>query len=124
MMSVNIIIRNAKKAYGDTVIIPNLSLDIKEGELFTLLGPSGCGKPTLLRMIAGFNSIEGGDFFFGKRRINDLDPAKRNIGMVFQNYAIFPHMTVRKNVEFGLKNKKLPQDKIKEKTVEFMKLMQ
>lgn len=123
-MSVNIIIRNAKKAYGDTVIIPNLSLDIKEGELFTLLGPSGCGKTTLLRMIAGFNSIEGGDFYFNDKRINDLDPAKRNIGMVFQNYAIFPHFTVRKNIEFGLKNKKLLADEISSTAEEYMKLVQ
>ena len=101
-----------------------MSLDIREGEFFTLLGPSGCGKTTLLRMIAGFNSIEGGDFFFGEKRINDLDPAKRNIGMVFQNYAIFPHYTVRKNVEFGLKNKKFPKDKIKTQSEKFMKLMQ
>lgn len=123
-MSEEIIIKHALKKYGDNVIIPDLSLDIREGEFFTLLGPSGCGKTTLLRMIAGFNSIEGGDFFFGEKRINDLDPAKRNIGMVFQNYAIFPHYTVRKNVEFGLKNKKFPKDKIKIQSEKFMKLMQ
>ena len=123
-MSDNISIRHAMKKYGDNVVIPDLSLEIKEGEFFTLLGPSGCGKTTLLRMIAGFNSIEGGDFYFSDRRINDCDPAKRNIGMVFQNYAIFPHMTVRKNVEFGLKNKKLPKKEIAEKTEKFMKLMQ
>ena len=123
-MSEEIIIKHALKKYGDNVIIPDLSLDIREGEFFTLLGPSGCGKTTLLRMIAGFNSIEGGDFFFGEKRINDLDPAKRNIGMVFQNYAIFPHYTVRKNVEFGLKNKKFPKDKIKSQSEKFMKLMQ
>jgi len=120
---VSISIRHALKKYGDNVIIPDLNLEIKEGEFFTLLGPSGCGKTTLLRMIAGFNSIEGGDFYFDDRRINDLDPAKRNIGMVFQNYAIFPHMTVRKNVEFGLKNRKLPKEKIQEQTDKFMKLM-
>ena len=123
-VSVTISIKHALKKYGENVIIPDLNLDIKEGEFFTLLGPSGCGKTTLLRMIAGFNSIEGGDFYFSDRRINDLDPAKRNIGMVFQNYAIFPHMTVRKNVEFGLKNKKLPKAEIASKTDEFMKLMQ
>lgn len=123
-MSEEIIIKHALKKYGDNVIIPDLSLDIREGEFFTLLGPSGCGKTTLLRMIAGFNSIEGGDFFFGEKRINDLDPAKRNIGMVFQNYAIFPHYTVRKNVEFGLKNKKFPKDKIKTQSEKFMHLMQ
>ena len=123
-MSEEIIIKHALKKYGDNVIIPDLSLDIREGEFFTLLGPSGCGKTTLLRMIAGFNSIEGGDFYFGEKRINDLDPAKRNIGMVFQNYAIFPHYTVRKNVEFGLKNKKFPKDKIKTQSEKFMQLMQ
>jgi len=122
-VSVKIIIRNAVKKYGDNVIIGGLNLDIKEGEFFTLLGPSGCGKTTLLRMIAGFNSIEGGDFFFNETRINDMDPVKRNIGMVFQNYAIFPNMTVEKNVAFGLKNRKLPKEEIQQKTNQFLKLM-
>ena len=122
-MSVNIKIRDAVKKYGDNTIISDLSLDIKEGEFFTLLGPSGCGKTTLLRMIAGFNSIEGGDFYFGDTRINDMDPAKRNIGMVFQNYAIFPNMTVEKNVAFGLRNRKLPKEEIASKTDQFLKLM-
>lgn len=123
-MAVNIKVRNAVKRYGDNTIISGLSLDIKEGEFFTLLGPSGCGKTTLLRMIAGFNSIEGGDFYFNSKRINDLDPAKRNIGMVFQNYAIFPHLTVEKNVAFGLANRKYPKQKIAEETDKFLKLMQ
>ena len=122
-MSVKIKIRDAIKRYGDNTIIEGLSLDIKEGEFFTLLGPSGCGKTTLLRMIAGFNSIEGGDFYFNETRINDMDPAKRNIGMVFQNYAIFPNMTVEKNVAFGLKNRKLPKEEIQSKTDQFLKLM-
>ncbi len=123
-MSVAISIKDAVKKYGSNTIIPKLSLTIKEGEFFTLLGPSGCGKTTLLRMIAGFNSIEGGDFFFNKKRINDLDPAKRNIGMVFQNYAIFPHYTVRQNVEFGLKNQKVPAEERRVRTDKFLKLMQ
>lgn len=122
-MSVTIKIVDAVKKYGDNTIITDLSLDIKEGEFFTLLGPSGCGKTTLLRMIAGFNSIEGGDFFFNEKRINDMDPVKRNIGMVFQNYAIFPNLTVEKNVAFGLKNRKLPKEEIKEKTDQFLRLM-
>ncbi len=122
-MSVGIKINHAVKAYGDNVVIPDLSLEVKDGEFFTLLGPSGCGKTTLLRMIAGFNSIEGGDFFFGDRRINDIDPAKRNIGMVFQNYAIFPHLTVEKNVQFGLKNRKMSKEEMNKLTDEFMKLM-
>lgn len=122
-MSVRIKIRDAVKKYGDNTIISDLSLDIREGEFFTLLGPSGCGKTTLLRMIAGFNSIEGGDFFFNDTRINDMDPVKRKIGMVFQNYAIFPNMTVEKNVAFGLKNRKLPKEEIKSKTDQFLRLM-
>ena len=123
-MSVNIKIENAQKRYGDNIIIENLSIDIKQGEFFTLLGPSGCGKTTLLRMIAGFNSIEKGNFYFNEKRINDLDPAKRNIGMVFQNYAIFPHLTVEQNVEFGLKNRKVSKEEMKVETDKFLKLMQ
>ena len=122
-MNVGISIKHAVKKYQDFTAIPDLSLEIKPGEFFTLLGPSGCGKTTLLRMIAGFNSIEGGEFYFGDRLINDLDPAKRNIGMVFQNYAIFPHLTVRKNVAFGLQNRKLPKDQIETQTDKFLKLM-
>lgn len=116
-------IQSAVKKYGDVTIIPDLNLEIKDGEFFTLLGPSGCGKTTLLRMIAGFNSIEGGDFYFNEERINDKDPSTRNIGMVFQNYAIFPHLTVRQNVEFGLKQRKLPKEEIKKYTDKFLKLM-
>ncbi len=122
-MNIDIRISHALKKYGDNVVIPDLSLEIKPGEFFTLLGPSGCGKTTLLRMIAGFNSIEGGDFYFADRRINDLDPAKRNIGMVFQNYAIFPHLSVRDNVAFGLKERKMNKAAIREQTDKFLKLM-
>jgi len=122
-MSINIKIKNAVKRYGKNTIISGLSLEIKEGEFFTLLGPSGCGKTTLLRMIAGFNSIEEGDFYFNDKRINLIDPAKRNIGMVFQNYAIFPHLSVKNNVAFGLKNRKYPKDKIESETMKFLELM-
>ena len=124
-MSVTIKIDHAHKCYGSNVIIEDLSVNIREGEFFTLLGPSGCGKTTLLRMIAGFNSIEGGDFYFNDKRINDMDPSKRRIGMVFQNYAIFPHLTVEKNVMFGLKNlpNKMTKAEMKEQTDKFMKLM-
>ncbi len=89
-MSVTITIKDAVKKYGETTVIPDLSLTIKEGELLTLLGPSGCGKTTLLRMIAGFNTIEGGDFYFNDKRINDMDPGKRGIGMVFSELRDFP----------------------------------
>ena len=124
-MSVTIKIDHAHKRYGSNVIIEDLSVKIREGEFFTLLGPSGCGKTTLLRMIAGFNSIEGGDFYFNDKRINDMDPSKRRIGMVFQNYAIFPHLTVENNVMFGLKNqpKKLSREEMLKQTEKFMQLM-
>ena len=124
-MSVTIKIDHAHKCYGSSVIIEDLSVHIREGEFFTLLGPSGCGKTTLLRMIAGFNTIEGGDFYFNDKRINDMDPSKRRIGMVFQNYAIFPHLTVEHNVMFGLKNQpnRMSKAEMKEQTLKFMKLM-
>ncbi len=123
-MSVSIRINHALKKYGDTVIIPDLSLTINDGEFFTLLGPSGCGKTTLLRMIAGFNSIEGGEFYFGDKLINNLEPGARNTGMVFQNYAVFPHLTVRKNVAYGLTNRKLSKAEIKKRTDEHLELVQ
>lgn len=106
-MSVAISFKDIVKKYGDTTVIPELSLDIKKGEFFTLLGPSGCGKTTLLRMVAGFNSIEGGALVFNDKVMNDVPPGKRNIGMVFQNYAIFPHLSVAENVAFGLQNRKV-----------------
>jgi len=108
-MSKDITIKNAIKRYGENTIIPNLSLEIKNGELFTLLGPSGCGKTTLLRMIAGFNSIEGGTIEFSGSVINNVPPHRRNIGMVFQDYAIFPHLTVEQNVRYGLKEHNVPR---------------
>lgn len=119
-----IVIDHAKKIYGDIAVIEDLNLEVPNGALFTLLGPSGCGKTTLLRMIAGFNSIEGGNFYFGKTRINDMDPSKRNIGMVFQDYAIFPHLTVHDNVAFGLKQRKVAKDELERQTEKYLKLMQ
>lgn len=123
-MSKTITIKNAVKRFGDNTIIPDLSLKIENSELFTLLGPSGCGKTTLLRMIAGFNSIEGGEFYFNDEKINNLEPGKRNIGMVFQNYAIFPNISVRKNVQFGLKYKNISKEEMESETDKFLKLVQ
>lgn len=119
-MSVGISFKNIIKKYGENVIIPDLSLEVKEGEFFTLLGPSGCGKTTLLRMVAGFNTIEGGTISFNGQVINDIPPAKRNIGMVFQNYAVFPHMTVRQNVAFGLKNRRVSKEEIDRRVSEIL----
>jgi iron(III) transport system ATP-binding protein len=123
-MSNEVIIKDAVKRYGDFTALNGVSLDIREGEFFTLLGPSGCGKTTLLRMIAGFNSIEGGDFYFGEKRINDVAAHKRDIGMVFQNYAIFPHLTVKENVAYGLKARKTPKAEIETRVEEALKLVQ
>ena len=122
-MSVSIAIDHVVKKFGENVIIPDLTANIKNGELFTLLGPSGCGKTTLLRMIAGFNSIEGGTIAFGDQVINDVPAYKRNIGMVFQSYAIFPHLTVRKNVEYGLRLRNIPKDEMKKRTDEMLALV-
>ena len=123
-MSNEVIIKDAVKRYGDFTALNGVSLNIKEGEFFTLLGPSGCGKTTLLRMIAGFNSIEGGDFYFGDKRINDVPAHKRDIGMVFQNYAIFPHLTVKENVAYGLKARKVGKKEMEERVEEALKLVQ
>ena len=120
-MSVRITFEDIVKRYGSHEVIPKLNLKVREGEFFTLLGPSGCGKTTLLRMVAGFNSIEGGTISFNDKVINDLPAGKRNIGMVFQNYAVFPHMSVQKNVEFGLKNRKIPKDEIDRRVAEVLK---
>ena len=111
-MSVAINIDKVIKKYGDNTVINGLSLDIKPGEFFTLLGPSGCGKTTLLRMIIGFNSIEGGEIRVDGKVVNKIPTNLRNMGMVFQNYAVFPHMSVAENVAFGLKTRKMPKEEI------------
>lgn len=122
-MSVAINIENVVKRFGKDTIINGLSLNIKEGEFFTLLGPSGCGKTTLLRMIIGFNSIEGGEIKLDDKLINNIPTNKRNMGMVFQNYAIFPHMSVKDNVAFGLKRQKMNKKEIDEKVDEILKIV-
>ena len=111
-MSVSITVKDVIKRFGSNTVINGLSLTIDPGEFFTLLGPSGCGKTTLLRMIIGFNSIEGGTISVDGRVINDIPVNERNMGMVFQNYAIFPHMSVAENVAFGLRTRRLPKDEI------------
>ncbi|HML32256.1 ABC transporter ATP-binding protein [Sporomusa sphaeroides] len=122
-MSVSIDIENVVKKYGNDTIIKGLSLQIEPGEFFTLLGPSGCGKTTLLRMIIGFNSIEGGLIKVGGRIVNDVSPDKRNMGMVFQNYAIFPHMSVKDNVAFGLRMRRIPEKDIEQQVDGILKIV-
>ncbi len=103
----NIAVRELTKRFGSVPAVERVTLDIGDGELFTLLGPSGCGKTTLLRLIAGFCRPDGGSLRFGERVVNDLPPHARNIGMVFQNYALWPHMTVYQNVAYGLRLRRL-----------------
>ena len=126
-MGVSIQVNNVTKAYGHNIVIQGLSCEIKPGEFFTLLGPSGCGKTTLLRMIIGFNSIEAGEILVDGKVINNIPTNRRNMGMVFQNYAVFPHMNVRDNVAYGLKNRKVPKAeryKQVEKILELVKIDQ
>src|SRR3972149_4193240 len=102
-----IVLREVVKRFGSVTAVDRASLDVGDGELFTLLGPSGCGKTTLLRLVAGFYRPDAGEIGFGERVVNALPPYERNIGMVFQNYALWPHMTVFANVAYGLRLRKL-----------------
>jgi len=103
------------KRFGGVTAVDAVSLDVSDGELFTLLGPSGCGKTTLLRLLAGFSVPDGGEIWFGPRRVDALPPYDRNIGMVFQNYALWPHMTVRGNITYGLRLRHLSSAEIGER---------
>src|SRR5438477_9834450 len=98
----SVTIRAVKKNFGDVPILHGVDIDIRDGSFTVLVGPSGCGKSTLLRMIAGLEEINGGEIRIGDRRVNDLPPKERDIAMVFQNYALYPHMTVRDNMAFAL----------------------
>ncbi len=122
-MGVAIQIDNVTKAYGKNIVIQGLSAEIQPGEFFTLLGPSGCGKTTLLRMIIGFNSIEGGEIRVDGKVINQIPTNRRNMGMVFQNYAVFPHMSVRDNVAYGLKTRHVPKAERYKRADEILKLV-
>lgn len=115
---------NVVKAFGDNVVVKNLNLTIEKGEFLTLLGPSGCGKTTSLRMIAGFETATSGIISIDGNRIEDKEPFERNVNTVFQNYALFPHMTVAQNVAYGLNLKKVPKDEIKQRVKEMLKLVQ
>lgn len=108
-MSHAVVIKKAVKKYGNFTALNGVDLEIKPGEFFTLLGPSGCGKTTLLRMIAGFNSVDGGEICFDEKVINNLEAHKRDIGMVFQNYAIFPHLTVAGERGLWIESEKMSQ---------------
>lgn len=122
-MSVSIDIDHVVKRYGQNTVVKGLSAKIRAGEFFTLLGPSGCGKTTLLRMIIGFHSVEEGEIRLNGKRINDVPTDQRNMGMVFQNYAIFPHMSVKDNVAFGLRMRKMSEAKIQTEVDHILKVV-
>ena len=118
----NIELRQINHYYGKDQALENINLTIEEGEFFTLLGPSGCGKTTILRILGGFISPSSGSIVVSDKDITNLGPEKRNMGTVFQNYALFPNMTVEENVAYGLKIKKLPKNTIKEKCDFYLEL--
>jgi multiple sugar transport system ATP-binding protein len=116
---------NVSKRYGSVAVIDALDLEVRDHEFMVLVGPSGCGKSTALRMVAGLEEISGGTITIGDRVINGLPPKDRDIAMVFQNYALYPHMTVRENLEFGLRIRKMPRaemDRLVGETVEILGL--
>ncbi len=116
-------LRHATKRYRDTIALNDVSLGIGKGEFFCLLGPSGCGKTTTLNLIGGFIPMSEGDLLIEGRRVNDLPPHKRNVNTVFQNYALFPHMTVAQNVAFGLRMEKLSKADVTSRTGEYLELV-
>lgn len=111
------------KSYDDTIACKNININVNKGEFFTLLGPSGCGKTTLLRLIAGFISSDSGKILLGGKDITNMPIEKRKIGMVFQNYALFPHMNVYDNVSYGLKIRKIKKKSINEKVIKYLELV-
>lgn len=117
-------IENLTKAYGDFKAVDGMNLTIKDGDLVGLLGPSGCGKSTTLFMLAGLSDPTGGKIYFGDKDVTNIPPEDREIGLVFQNYALYPHMTVEENIMFPLINRKMPKAEAKEKAHEMAKLVQ
>lgn len=119
-----ITLEGVEKRFGNNLVVKNMNLEIAEGEFLTLLGPSGCGKTTTLRMIAGFEDATAGVIKVEGERIENKEPFQRNVNTVFQNYALFPHMTIFNNVAYGLTIKKVPKDEIKERVMEMLKMVQ
>ncbi|MCK5569485.1 MAG: ABC transporter ATP-binding protein, partial [Spirochaetes bacterium] len=116
-------LENLKKYYGKVKAVDDVNLDIKDNEFVVLLGPSGCGKTTTLRCIAGLEPVTGGNIYFDKKNVNRLEPADRNIAMVFQFYALYPHLNANKNIIFPLKAEKMPKSEIKKKVKWVSKLL-
>jgi len=116
-------LRRLVKRFGDSLVVDALDLDIRQGEFLTLLGPSGCGKTTTLRMIAGFVQPTAGHVYIGGEDVTELEPRKRQIGMVFQDYALFPHLTIAENIAFGLVERRAPRARIAPRVIELLELI-
>ena len=117
-------LNNVKKSFGKTDVIHGVSIDVEDGEFIVIVGPSGCGKSTLLRMVAGLETITDGEVQIGGRRVNEEEPMARDIAMVFQNYALYPHMSVFDNMAYGLKIAKVPKSEIEDRVAQAAKLLQ
>ena len=117
-------LRGVRKSYGSADVIKGVDLDIDPQEFVVFVGPSGCGKSTLLRMIAGLENITSGDLFIGDTRVNDTDPSNRGIAMVFQSYALYPHMTVRENMGFALKFAGKNKDEVAAQVAEAARILE
>ena len=121
--AVSVKFRDINLSFGKTHVLKGINLHIEPGELFAFLGPSGCGKTTLLRLLAGFESAQTGQVLIGDKEVSYLPPWQRNLGMVFQSYALWPHMTIRKNVAFGLEERNVPRNEINDRTDETLELV-
>jgi len=119
-----ITIRNLVKRYGNITVIPDLNLEIADHEFVVFVGPSGCGKSTLLRIIAGLEPITSGELYIGDKRVNAIPAAQRDIAMVFQDYALYPHMRVYDNMAYGLRNRKTPKDEIEKRVREAARILE
>ena len=120
----NIVFENVKKAYGKNVVVEDLCMEVKEGERLILLGPSGCGKSTTLRMIAGLENVTAGNLWMRDQVVNDVPCGERGVSMVFQNYALFPHMSVKNNIIYGLKAHKMDENEINARLKEVLKMLE
>src|ERR671925_623775 len=116
-------LRNLTKTFKNVVAVDNVNLEIRDKEFLVLVGPSGCGKTTALRMVAGLEEATDGEIFIGDRLVNDISPKDRDIAMVFQNYALYPHMTVFDNMAFGLKLRKVPRPEIRRRVDEVARML-
>ena len=119
----SVTLKNVCKKYDSKVVIDNIDLEIRDKEFIVLVGASGCGKSTILRMIAGLEEISGGDIYIGDKKVNDIPPKDRDIAFVFQSYALYPHMTVRENIAFGLKMRKIDKTTIEKKVQEAAEIL-